>query len=646
MKSLVWLSLEVLKDFGTRCGVDVARDCVTVTRRTEDEGESFLTISLPDYCKAFERMLDSGLCLASCLPGFRFGRTGLPRFLGGFLARIFGADGRLLDVPDVDCIFAVRQVCLLVKKVKLPCTEERNRAAQQQYVESDRKCGYPSEPEHQLEGASGCGVRASVVRESFRAVGSRIASSILRGSPYGLPNGYPRARHGPGTNTNGLLGNSKWTFPYWPERVERYFPRLEYAWGSYSDALDRECEIWAERDSSDDVGGAKESGLSPDRSASPKGIATYPLLVSPEQEPPVKVIFVPKTLKTPRVIASESSVMQYAQQATMGWLVGCIEASELTAGRVNFTDQSINQKFARLGSRGGGFATIDMKEASDLVSLEHVKDLFHGAPNTLGLLEACRTTRAQLPSGETIHLRKFASMGSAICFPVEALVFFTACVAARIQYAGRTVSNYSVRKYSNGVFVYGDDIIVPANEAPAVCSYLEACGFKVNATKSFWTGKFRESCGKDWYDGHDVTPTYVRLPFPADRHDANGIVSWVATANQLFMAGLWRAASLVESRIEALVGKLPLVTRDSSQLGWHTFRNCMSIQRWNKTLHRFEYRSWRPTPVYEPDPLDGYPALLKCWSIIGSKDTDELHLTRRARRSALTLKRRWAPSYA
>jgi hypothetical protein len=88
-------------------------------------------------------------------------------------------------------------------------------------------------------------------------------------------------------------------------------------------------------------------------------------------------------------------------------------------------------------------------------------------------------------------------MGSALCFPIESVAFFIAIVSIRLASAGVRITPSTVRKYSERVYVYGDDLIVPADEAPAISSALPLFGFKVNAHKSFWSGNFRESCGMD-----------------------------------------------------------------------------------------------------------------------------------------------------
>lgn len=92
-------------------------------------------------------------------------------------------------------------------------------------------------------------------------------------------------------------------------------------------------------------------------------------------------------------------------------------------------------------------------------------------------------------------------MGNGFTFPLETLLFYSLVRACCGNEA--TVS------------VYGDDIICPVENIPLVFEVLQACGFLVNTSKSFWSGPFRESCGKDFLFGSDVRPLYVKRTLSA-----------------------------------------------------------------------------------------------------------------------------------
>lgn len=251
-------------------------------------------------------------------------------------------------------------------------------------------------------------------------------------------------------------------------------------------------------------------------------------------------------------------------------------------------------------------------------------------------------------------------MGSALCFPIEAMAFFIAIVTSRLDKAGAPPTASAVKFYSSGVFVYGDDLIVPAGEAPSICQTLESFGFKVNSHKSFWNGNFRESCGMDAFNGHDVTPTYVRRPLPVDRADVHGIASAVALANQFYLAGLWRTARALRNLVESLLGPLasisqatakdielvldgrPVKGRYGAGLGWVSFSNAETFDGWDINYQCLRNKRWMVTPIRKPDPLSGDPALLKCFLLIGVESIDRDHLRTSVRYGNLALKRRWA----
>lgn len=244
---------------------------------------------------------------------------------------------------------------------------------------------------------------------------------------------------------------------------------------------------------------------------------------------PARVIAVPKTAKKPRLISIEPSYNQFAQQGYLAVL-----AEELDKMRIcSFADQTPNQILALRGSKDGSVATIDLSEASDRVSWGLVRSLFSWNSNFVRILEATRSRVVQLPSGDELVLNKFASMGSALTFPIEVMVFTSIVISAICEYERNHSRSYirSLAKRSD-IRVYGDDIIVPTQYYPIVTRYLEEYGLKVNMTKSFHKGDFRESCGVDAYDGVDITPVYVRRRLPSSRRDVSELVSLVSFRNQ------------------------------------------------------------------------------------------------------------------
>lgn len=590
MKSLASLLTHLLHDEGKRCSVPPERDVKTLQLRCRHEGDSFITITLPLFCAGFEKSLEQGKVAPGQFGPFRTIAAGIPAFMQGFLCQVFDKEtGLLLANPSVDCIRAIRQVCLFGKKVLRPCTPARLEAATNAFVECEEQ------------------VKLSLDGKLWDRFG-KVADIVIK--DLGLDDDFLSIivpTHGPGATREKVTGNAKWANLTWTQRLN-------------------------------------EAGITFERFA--KGIQSQedviPKLADPLAEPPVRVVFVPKTLKTPRVIAVEPVCMQFVQQGLLRYLVPKIERSPICSCHVNFRDQSVNQDLALRSSADRRLATVDMSEASDRVSLAHFQRAFESAPLVRGAIDACRSMRAELPDGRIVDLKKFASMGSALCFPVEALVFFISIIASRCCRAGQFPTRQTVAKMAKSVYVYGDDILVPVGETLAICADLESLGFKVNARKTFWNGKFRESCGMDAYDGTDITPVYLRRDVPTDRGDSSGIVSAVATANQLYEAGCYRTAAAIRKVVEGLVGKLPTVGKNDSALGWwHSHSVYAPPRRWNRTLQRLEYRCWVPVTPSQEDPLEGGPAAAKCWRVIGNPDISDRHLLESPRPYSLALKRKW-----
>jgi len=635
MKSLLLFWREVQVELGTWCRVCTDRDWETITARFEQEGDEFLTITLPDFGKDFERSLDQGRVTPDLFKGYKK-RQKLPVLLGGFLELVFDrSTGLLLDdgrgeVPlqAIEAIFAVRQLTLMFGKMLKPCTPARESAALAAYVETEGELEHlwslfpePGDSVTSIHGRRLANARSEFTRISrmlfgnvLRQMDREIFYETERNEPAHPDQGWQiRPKHGPGSTADRLVGNGKFDQYEWTERLENIFPFGEYAipsWRSYY-ILDRV------------------------------------RFLTPGEERPVKVISVPKTQKTPRLIAKEPTCMQYMQQAVSQRLVDLLEDDKLVREMIGFTDQMPNQQMAMMGSLTGELATLDLSEASDRVSWQLVReDLWYDGSPFIEALDATRSRRADVPGWGIHTLTKFASMGSALTFPIEAMVFLTCAFVGIQRVLGRPVTREIISNLSSSVRVYGDDIIVPVEFATAVIEVLEALGFKVNDRKSFWTGRFRESCGAEFYAGEDVSITRVRRDFPRSRHDAQEVVSTVSLRNQLYWAGLWKSASYLDELLnDVLAGRYPAVQPESPAIGRHSYSDEYDIERESDQLHCPLVKGYvvesRP-PVSE---ISGEGALLKCLTHEGLEPLSVEHLERQGRPDAVRLKLRWVKPY-
>lgn len=589
MKSLTKLWSALALDCAEQCDTSCVRDIKTVLERVEHEGDSFLTITLPSYASDFESSLEQGRIGPNLFLSFKK-RSGLPVFLQGFLDQVFDrSTGMLREHPSHEAIRAIRQLTLIYKKIERETTEARNRAAENAYIacEVDLEATEESLSDEQ--------------RHDFSRSFAWLYSDVLNDLTRAIERQDVKPKHGPGSTQDKLLGNRKWSFPKWTTRLEEIFPYARYCTHTWRTLLDYSFS-----------------------------------LLPPEQEPPVKVVFVPKTQKTPRVIAMEPTHMQYVQQALMTTLVPLLERSRIGLSQ-GFTDQSLNRAKAREGSASGAYATIDLSEASDRVLASLIYDALSPWPTVLEAVMSSRSLRSQLPSGRVIDLKKFASMGSALCFPIEVMAF-SAIIFTSMRKAGGYPALEALRVFAAGeVRVYGDDIIVPVYSVDYVEEFLESYGLRVNRSKSFSKGKFRESCGGDYYDGTDVTPVRVRRDLPSHKQHVQELVSASSTANLLADGGYDRAAEYLHKVVEEILPLYPDVPRDSDLLGRWSYDPKPS--GYSAKMHCPIYKGYAPYSKAPKSLLTGYRALFKALSGQWDDPLYKDHMTHAGRPITYALKR-------
>jgi hypothetical protein len=580
VKSLTSLWSQMAEESAILCCTSASRDINTVSARVEHEGLSFLTITLPDLGKAIQKWLDQGQ--AGIHSSFMTERGGsLPRFLGGFFSRVFDRkSGVLLDDPCIASIQALRQLTLMFGKMEMPCSPARQLKAIQNYVECEKDVRL-------LDMEFSDSDITDFVNMSSMLFG-KIFTKVDRDIYYGrvIP------KHGPGSTADGLSGNQKFNQSVWTERLDSIFPMGEFLlpnWSFYSE-LDRV-----------DV-------------------------LEPGSEVPVKVTLVPKTLKTPRVIAMEPTCMQYMQQGVLRSFLEHFYEDDFLTKVIGFDDQEPNRLLALQGSLDQRTATLDLSDASDRVSNQLIRAMLNRWPYLFRAVDATRSRKAELPemensplSGKVIRLSKFASMGSALCFPMEAMVFTTLIFLGIQKSLNTPLRPRDLRVFSDSVRVFGDDLIVPTDHVRTVVQTLEHFGARVGLDKSFWTGKFRESCGREYFNGHDVSLTRVRQVFPAQRNNATEVVSAVSLRNQLYLSGYWRTVGWLDNKLKRLLKHYPTVLPTSPVLGRVSFLG-YETQRMHPNLHSPLVRGYVLKARPPRDHLEGPGALLKCLLRLDSED--------------------------
>jgi len=232
-----------------------------------------------------------------------------------------------------------------------------------------------------------------------------------------------------------------------------------------------------------------------------------------------RLTFVPKNAKTDRPICIEPCLNTLYQKG-----IGSFIRNRLRRWGVDLRDQSLNQQLAKAAVTRD-LATVDFASASDTISYLLVYDLL--PLDWAVFLDAGRSPTFEF-EGKVYPFQKFSSMGNAYTFELESLIFFALAISC-CEELGITWSTGP----DGNLAVYGDDVIIPQSVYALYSECAEVCGFSINTEKSFAAGLFFESCGKDFFNGTDVRPIFIKRD-PAVRHDlgvyyvANQIKRWTA----------------------------------------------------------------------------------------------------------------------
>lgn len=210
----------------------------------------------------------------------------------------------------------------------------------------------------------------------------------------------------------------------------------------------------------------------------------------------------------------------------------------LSVGRP-WKGQALHREMARAASFSGDHATIDLTNASDTICRILVKLLL--PEMWYDLLSQLRSPKTRFsPTGRKKDqrwylLEKFSSMGNGYTFELETLIF-------------ASLAHACGGKVGVDTFVYGDDTIVPTSIAADLLAVFQYAGLTVNQAKTFYKREdlFRESCGGDYFIGHDVRPFYIKKApnVPSD---------WIALANNLWHWSIkWSMPELIAVRASVL----------------------------------------------------------------------------------------------
>lgn len=578
---------------------DADKDLSKLVSHVSSMGVPVFLEHLPALRKHLDQCLDSGFASQSGLPLSRGNHSApmIPRLFGGIWSEIFDVSGCLKANIDPNHVYFLRMLLSVSKKAKVEPPKHRLFAAIQEFYDVDEALEPPTPF---WEGGSGSH-HPRVGRSRFLSSSDRerspdlfdtdeTADAIFRDGVGHYGGSIPARvrdaiqqcadvvawslgdfvasdwalKHGPGAVSNRSWDEYKYSFPGWSDLLGTVFPYSVFGLASPD-----------VRDDCHDTLRAVSLSL-----------------------PAAKLSAVPKDFKGPRLIASEPVENQWCQQAVKDFLYDRVRHTIL--GRsIDFNNQSLSAKAAIRASLLGDMCTMDLSAASDRISCTLVESLLRA---NRPLLEAFRAVRTQFlvtnedkKAPRVLKLRKFSTMGSALTFPVQSIIFFCIVAGCGLSLERASPTVHSVGDIARKVRIFGDDLIFPVDWEPTVSGALTALGLKVNKSKTFTGSNFRESCGADAFRGTLVTPNYIGLPCTKTQPET--VASHVEVLKNLLQRRLPNTFTFFESAIPAEVRKhLPWVDRQSpvlgilSPLGFQLHPGAKT--RYNRALQRREFLAY------------------------------------------------------
>lgn len=544
------LAIHLIRDTADKCNSEpsirsLERDIVTLRSRAESEGIAFFTKALPSLGKCLDKALSSDLPVS--YEGTSFGLSKKyrhPVFLGSLWRLVFDSDGVILS--DLNCkklhfqiqaVRAIRQICFLLYKLEGSCSEKEDSICLDNFVEVDATLPAAND-------------EVSLSASTRRALDS--AAILIHYVLQGFNPADIRPKHGPGAVATGEKQWEKKNFSRLYVALEEYYPFSDYFFMNYS-------HLCYDMETLDN------------------------LEVVDEAE--ALIALVPKDSRGPRVISMEPLELQWIQQGVMTALVPFMErAGSPCAGHLNFSDQSINGALALRNSYNGMFNTYDMKEASDRVSTWLVKELL--PHDIFDHFMACRSVKTVLPDGRCVVLNKFAPMGSALCFPVEALIFWALAV-------GSNRDIYSVRHLDDlpDVYVYGDDIIASKKHYDKFSTVFEELFLQFNEDKCCTGRFFRESCGIDAFKLMNVNPVRIRKRWNNSLSPA-ATLAYIAYVNSYRARGYHQTADYLQKMITKVFGSIPYTNRrDLTGYFYFMYGTADDVVKRNRALFKTRFNA-------------------------------------------------------
>lgn len=213
-----------------------------------------------------------------------------------------------------------------------------------------------------------------------------------------------------------------------------------------------------------------------------------------------RIMAVPKTYKSRRIIAPEPAVRAFDLQAkrkTLEYAILGDYRGNIFKDVFHLDDQSVNQWNQQFGSATNLLTTFDFSHASDMITHDLVSCVT--SPDVYTWLSELNADFL-LVDDYCVPSWIFCTAGNPICFNLEGLIFSSLALAVYDVYTTITQEKDLI-----GPFVYGDDVIVDVRVAESFRDAATSIGWLINEKKTYSDGPYRESCGAESWKGIDIS---------------------------------------------------------------------------------------------------------------------------------------------
>lgn len=286
-----------------------------------------------------------------------------------------------------------------------------------------------------------------------------------------------------------------------------------------------------------------------------------------EEDHLCKVLAVPKSFKTARIIAKEQTRRAYFMQGLRKLWVDWLDITG-DSTYVDVEDQEPNQEACRIASIDKGMVTVDMSHASDSISYT-LGAILNGPWFDQYIYRPYASHYLDLPGGVRRRSNIYFTSGSPCTFIFESC-FFLAVARAATHYVNLWITmGDRRRKKCLEPRTFGDDVLIDERAYDLYLLLLTQLGCCVNVDKTFGSDSdYRESCGVEYRNGYPLhTIKWPRNCFSITKERAKpeDLASLISLQHKVFDTS-WKASRFltqyVRSHIPGMTSSQPYTECD------------------------------------------------------------------------------------